>query len=52
MSKGGRFRFDVQILAPVTKGLLVHYQGWLAEADPERQGLIPVRDAAAPAELR
>lgn len=26
-----RFCFDVKILAPVTKGLLVHYRGWLAE---------------------
>lgn len=28
----GRFCFDVQILAPVTKWLLVHYQGRLADA--------------------
>ncbi|MGA0541938.1 DUF4166 domain-containing protein [Neotabrizicola sp. VNH66] len=28
-----RFCFDVKILAPVTKGLLVHYCGWLADAD-------------------
>ncbi|MDR5654843.1 DUF4166 domain-containing protein, partial [Ruixingdingia sedimenti] len=31
----GRFCFDVKILAPVTKGLLVHYRGWLAEAGSE-----------------
>lgn len=31
----GRFCFDVKILAPVTRGLLVHYRGWLAEAGPE-----------------
>lgn len=28
----GRFCFDVKILAPVTKDLLVHYQGWLIDA--------------------
>ena len=28
----GRFCFDVKILAPVARGLLVHYRGWLAEA--------------------
>lgn len=32
----GRFCFDVKILAPVTKGLLIHYRGWLAEAEAER----------------
>lgn len=30
-----RFCFDVKILAPATKGLLVHYRGWLAEAGPD-----------------
>lgn len=31
----GRFCFDVRILAPVTRSLLVHYQGTLAAAAPE-----------------
>lgn len=30
----GRFRFDVELRAPLTGALLVHYAGWLAEADP------------------
>lgn len=30
-----RFRFAVKILAPATRGLLVHYRGWLAEAGSE-----------------
>lgn len=35
----GRFCFDVKILAPLSRGLLVHYRGWLAGAagdDPAR----------------
>lgn len=32
---GDRFCFDVKILAPVSKGLLVHYRGWLVEAGSE-----------------
>ncbi|MBL4917896.1 SDR family oxidoreductase [Szabonella alba] len=34
-AEDGRFRFDVRILAPVTQGLLVHYQGWLAAETPQ-----------------
>ena len=30
-----RFCFDVKILAPISRDLLVHYRGWLAEAVPE-----------------
>jgi hypothetical protein len=33
--KNGKFHFDVELTAPITKGLLVHYQGNLAEAPPE-----------------
>jgi hypothetical protein len=32
----GRFHFDVQLRAPLTGGLMVHYQGWLR---PERSCL-------------
>lgn len=28
----GRFHFDVQLRAPLTGGLMVHYQGWLERA--------------------
>lgn len=34
--KDGRFHFDVQLLAPFTSALMVHYQGWLV---PEALGL-------------
>ena len=28
-AKDGHFHFDVRLLAPITGGLMVHYQGWL-----------------------
>jgi saccharopine dehydrogenase-like NADP-dependent oxidoreductase len=34
--KGGRFHFDVELRAPLTGALMVHYQGWL---EPETSGL-------------
>lgn len=34
-ARDGRFCFDVRILAPVTRGLLVHYRGFLDPAGPE-----------------
>lgn len=30
-----RLCFDVKVIAPATRGLLVHYRGWLAEAGSE-----------------
>lgn len=32
---GGRFHFDVRLLAPVTSGLMVHYRGTLSPALPD-----------------
>lgn len=45
-----RFCFDVKILAPVTKALLVHYQGWLQHSGPAAatgtQSSLPALDGA------
>jgi hypothetical protein len=37
----GRFHFDVRLLAPVTKGLMVHYRGHLTAAPAEAPSLPP-----------
>lgn len=31
----GRFHFDVRLLAPVTRALMVHYRGHLSPAQPQ-----------------